>query len=47
MCFLAGQRWFNVGIQIKTTQVKSESILKAELTFNCHRGNAIILNQSE
>lgn len=37
--FEAGSRWFNVGIQL--SYVKTD-FLKAEITFNCHRGHGSI-----
>ena len=44
--FLAGDRWFNVGIQIAKSISKETNILTSEMTFNCHRGYALIYDST-
>ncbi len=45
---IAGGRWFNVGIQIKSSTLNAaNTFVEAEMTFNCHRGRAVIFNKIE
>ena len=44
--FLAGDRWFNVGVQIAKSISKETNTLTSEITFNCHRGYALIYDST-
>ena len=41
--YLGGKRYFNVGIQLKS--LLKEDVIEAEMTFNCHRGSALIISK--
>ena len=43
---VAGDRWFNVGLQMDKRISKGTNIITAEMTFNCHRGHALIYDST-